>query len=120
MDASAVKLIFTNKEDCDFSGTFTENRSDSIKTVMSVKMAGENGKKQIIRADSAFTGTVEVESGTLIIHSTAALGKLTMTGGGFGGIEGGVTVSGAEWFGGDIVFHNTETYFGGARRQDYH
>ena len=113
LDASTVKLIFTNKEDCDFSGTFTENRSDSIKTVMSVKMAGENGKRQIIRADSAFTGTVEVESGVLIIHSTAALGKLTMTGGGFGGIEGGVTVSGAEWFGGDIVFHNTETFFGG-------
>ena len=112
-DASTVKLIFTNKEDCDFSGTFTENRSDSIKTVMSVKMAGENGKRQIIRADSAFTGTVEVESGTLIIHSSTALGKLTMTGGGFGGIEGGVTVSGAEWFGGDIVFHNTETFFGG-------
>ena len=112
LDASTVKLIFINKEDCDFSGTFTENRSDSIKTVMSVKMAGENGKRQIIRADSAFTGTVEVESGTLIIHSTAALGKLTMTGGGFGGIEGGVAVSGAEWFGGDIVFHNTETFFG--------
>ena len=113
LDASTVKLIFTNKEDCDFSGTFTENRSDTIKTVMSVKMAGENGKKQIIRADSAFTGTVEVESGTLIIHSTSALGKLTMTGGGFGGIEGGVTVSGAEWSGGDIVFHNTETFLGG-------
>ncbi|OLA83311.1 MAG: hypothetical protein BHW65_09310 [Verrucomicrobia bacterium CAG:312_58_20] len=113
LDASTVKLIFTNKDDCDFSGTFTENRSDSIKTVMSVKMAGENGKRQIIRADSAFTGTVEVESGVLIIHSTAALGKLTMTGGGFGGIESGVSVSGAEWFGGDIVFHNTETYFGG-------
>ena len=113
VDASTVKLIFTNKEDCDFSGTFTENRSDTIKTVMSVKMAGENGKKQIIRADSAFTGTVEVESGTLIIHSTSALGKLTMTGGGFGGIEGGVTVSGAEWSGGDIVFHNTETFLGG-------
>ena len=113
LDASTVKLIFTNKEDCDFSGTFTENRSDSIKTVMSVKMAGENGKKQIIRADSAFTGTVEVESGTLIMHSTSALGKLTMTGGGFGGIEGGVVVSGAEWLGGDIVFHNTETFFGG-------
>ena len=113
LDASTVKLIFTNKEDCDFSGTFTENRSSTIKTVMSVKMAGENGKKQIIRADSAFTGTVEVESGTLIMHSTTALGKLTMTGGGFGGIEGGVVVSGAEWLGGDIVFHNTETFFGG-------
>ena len=113
LDASTVKLIFTNKEDCDFSGTFTENRSSTIKTVMSVKMAGENGKKQIIRADSAFTGTVEVESGTLIMHSTSALGKLTMTGGGFGGIEGGVVVSGAEWLGGDIVFHNTETFFGG-------
>ena len=112
LDASAVKLIFTNKEDCDFSGTFTEKPSSDVTTVMSVKMAGENGKRQIIRADSAFTGTVEVESGTLIIHSTAALGKLTMTGGGFGGIEGGVTVSGAEWFGGDIVFHNTETFFG--------
>ena len=113
IDPSTVKLIFTNKEDCDFSGTFTENRSSTIKTVMSVKMAGENGKKQIIRADSAFTGTVEVESGTLIMHSTSALGKLTMTGGGFGGIEGGVIVSGAEWLGGDIVFHNTETFFGG-------
>ena len=113
IDPSTVKLIFTNKEDCDFSGTFTENRSSTIKTVMSVKMAGENGKKQIIRADSAFTGTVEVESGTLIMHSTTALGKLTMTGGGFGGIEGGVAVSGAEWLGGDIVFHNTETFFGG-------
>ena len=77
LDASTVKLIFTNKEDCDF------------------------------------TGTVEVESGTLIMHSTTALGKLTMTGGGFGGIEGGVVVSGAEWLGGDIVFHNTETFFGG-------
>ena len=113
LDASTVKLIFTNKEDCDFSGAFTENRSDAIKTVMSVKMAGENGKRQIIRADSAFTGAVEVESGTLIIRSTNPLGKLTMTGGGFGGIEGGVTVSGAEWFGGDIVFHNAETFFGG-------
>ena len=113
LDASTVKLIFTNKEDCDFSGTFTEKPSSDVTTVMSVKMAGENGKKQIIRADSAFTGTVEVESGTLIIHSTAVLGKLTMTGGGFGGIEGGVSVSGAEWFGGDIVFHNTETFFGG-------
>ena len=113
MESSTVKLIFTNEVDCEFSGEFNEKPADDVTTVMSVKMAGENGKKQIIRADSAFTGTVEVESGTLIIHSTAALGKLTMTGGGFGGIEGGVTVSEAEWFGGDIVFHNTETYFGG-------
>ena len=36
-----------------------------------------------------------------------------MTGGAFGGIDGGVRVSGAEWFGGDIVFHNAETFFGG-------
>ena len=113
LESSTVKLIFTNEVDCDFSGTFTEKPSSDVTTVMSVKMAGKNGKKQIIRADAQFTGTVEVESGTLIMKSSTALGKLTMTGGGFGGTEGGVTVSGAEWFGGDIVFHNAETFFGG-------
>lgn len=61
------------------------------------------------RADSKFTGTVEVESGTLIIKSTNALGKLTMTGGAFGGIDGGVIVSGAEWFAGDFIFYNKDT-----------
>ena len=113
LDASAVKLIFTNKEDCDFSGTFTENRSDSIKTVMSVKMAGENGKKQIIHADAQFSGTVEVESGTLIMKSSTALGKLTMRGGAFGGIDGGVKVSGADWYGGDIILYSADTLNGG-------
>ena len=114
VDPSTVKIIFTNKTDCEFTGVFTENRSDTIKTVMSVKMAGQNGAKQIIRADAEFTGTVEVESGTLIMHSTAALGKLTMTGGAFGGIDGGVKVSEAEWLGGDIVFHNAEAFMGGS------
>lgn len=120
MDPSTVKIIFTNKTDCEFTGRFTENKFDGndkkeeLNTVMSVKMAGQNGAKQIIRADAEFTGTVEVESGTLIMHSTAALGKLTMTGGGFGGIDGGVKVSEAEWLGGDIVFHNAEAFMGGS------
>ena len=52
---------------------------------------------------------MEVESGTLIIKSTNALGKLTMTGGAFGGIDGGVIVSGAEWFAGDLIFYDKET-----------
>ena len=77
-------------------------------TVMSVKMAGVDGKKQIIHADAQFSGTVEVESGTLIMKSTTALGKLTMTGGAFGGIDGGVTVSGADWYGGDIIFYGAD------------
>ena len=111
LESSKVKLIFANRENCDFSGSFTQNSSTN--TVMSLKMAGENGKRQIIRADATFTGTVEVESGTLIIHSAQALGKLTMTGGGFGAIEGGVKVSEAEWIGGDIVFYNTEAFSGG-------
>lgn len=120
MDPSTVKIIFTNKTDCEFTGRFTENKFDGndkkeeLNTVMSVKMAGQNGAKQIIRADAEFTGTVEVESGTLIMHSTAALGKLTMTGGAFGGIDGGVKVSEAEWLGGDIVFHNAEAFMGGS------
>ena len=108
LEASTLKLIFTNQTDCEFTGEFDDGHSDTIKTIMSVKMAGADGKKQIIRADSKFTGTVEVESGTLIIKSTNALGKLTMTGGAFGGIDGGVIVSGAEWFAGDFIFYNKD------------
>ena len=109
LEASTLKLIFTNQTDCEFTGEFNDGQSDTVKTIMSVKMAGADGKKQIIRADSKFTGTVEVESGTLIIKSTQSLGKLTMTGGAFGGIDGGVSVSGAEWFAGDLIFYNKET-----------
>lgn len=109
LEASTLKLIFTNQTDCEFSGEFTDGQSDTVKTIMSVKMAGADGKKQIIHADSKFTGTVEVESGTLIIKSTNALGKLTMTGGAFGGIDGGVIVSGAEWIAGDFIFYNKDT-----------
>ncbi|HIV05060.1 MAG TPA: PEP-CTERM sorting domain-containing protein [Candidatus Merdousia gallistercoris] len=109
LEASTLKLIFTNQTDCEFTGEFNDGQSDTVKTIMSVKMAGADGKKQIIRADSKFTGTVEVESGTLIIKSTNALGKLTMTGGAFGGIDGGVIVSGAEWFAGDFIFYNKDT-----------
>lgn len=109
LEASTLKLIFTNQTDCEFSGEFTDGQSDTVKTIMSVKMAGADGKKQIIHADSKFTGTVEVESGTLIIKSTNALGKLTMTGGAFGGIDGGVIVSGAEWLAGDFIFYNKDT-----------
>ena len=109
LEASTLKLIFTNQTDCEFTGEFDDGHSDTIKTIMSVKMAGADGKKQIIRADSKFTGTVEVESGTLIIKSTNALGKLTMTGGAFGGIDGGVIVSGAEWSAGDFIFYNKDT-----------
>lgn len=113
LDASTVKLIFTNKTDCEFKGEFTENRTDSIKTIMSVKMAGLDGKKQIINADSKFTGTVEVESGTLIIGSTSSLGKLTMTGGEFGSISGGVIVSEAEWQEGDFIYYNKDALSSG-------
>ena len=113
LEASTVKLIFANETDCEFTGVFTENRSDTIKTVMSVKMAGKNGAKQIIRADAKFTGTVEVESGTLIMNSTTALGKLTMTGGAFGGIDGGIIVSSAEWRGGDFIFYSADAMNGG-------
>lgn len=74
---------------------------------------GIDGKKQIIHADAQFSGTVEVESGTLIMKSSTALGKLTMTGGAFGGIDGGVTVSGADWYGGDIILYGTDTLNGG-------
>ena len=109
LEASTLKLIFTNQTDCEFTGEFNDGQSDTVKTIMSVKMAGADGKKQIIRADSKFTGTVEVESGTLIIKSTQSLGKLTMTGGAFGCIDGGVSVSGAEWFAGDLIFYNKET-----------
>lgn len=109
LEASTLKLIFTNQTDCEFTGEFNDGQSDTVKTIMSVKMAGADGKKQIIRADSKFTGTVEVESGTLIIKSTQTLGKLTMTGGAFGGIGGGVSVSGAEWFAGDLIFYDKET-----------
>lgn len=45
-------------------------------TVMSVKMAGVDGKKQIIHADAQFSGTVEVESGALIMKSTTASASL--------------------------------------------
>ncbi len=109
LEASTLKLIFTNQTDCEFTGDFNDGQSDTVKTIMSVKMAGADGKKQIIHADSKFTGTVEVESGTLIIKSTNALGKLTMTGGAFGGIDGGVIVSGAEWLAGDFIFYNKDT-----------
>lgn len=114
LESSTLKLIFTNQTDCEFSGEFNDGQSDTVKTIMSVKMAGADGKKQIIRADSKFTGTVEVESGTLIIKSTQTLGKLTMTGGAFGGIEGGVSVSGAEWFAGDFIFYNDDALNSGA------
>ena len=113
LEASTVKLIFANETDCEFTGGFTENRSDTIKTVMSVKMAGRDGVKQIIHADAKFTGTVEVESGTLIMNSTTALGKLTMTGGAFGGIDGGIIVSSAEWRGGDFIFYSADAMNGG-------
>ena len=119
IDPSTVKIIFTNKTDCEFTGNFTENKFNSngnkeeLNTVMSVKMAGQNGAKQIIRADADFTGTVEVESGTLIMHSTTALGKLTMTGGAFGGIDGGIIVSSAEWRAGDFIFCNADSLNGG-------
>lgn len=109
LEASTLKLIFTNQTDCEFTGEFNDGQSDTVKTIMSVKMAGADGKKQIIHADSKFTGTVEVESGTLIIKSTNALGKLTMTGGAFGGIDGGVAVSGAEWIAGDFIFYDNNT-----------
>lgn len=108
MESSTVKLIFTNEVDCEFSGEFSEKPADDVTTVMSVKMAGIDGKKQIIHADAQFTGTVEVESGALIMKSTTALGKLTMTGGAFGGIDGGVTVSGADWYGGDIILYGND------------
>ena len=114
LEASTLKLIFTNQTDCEFTGEFNDGQSDTVKTIMSVKMAGADGKKQIIRADSKFTGTVEVESGTLIIKSTQTLGKLTMTGGAFGGIDGGVSVSGAEWFAGDLIFYNKDALNSGA------
>lgn len=114
LEASTLKLIFTNQTDCEFTGEFNDGQSDTVKTIMSVKMAGADGKKQIIRADSKFTGTVEVESGTLIIKSTQTLGKLTMTGGAFGGIDGGVSVSGAEWFAGDFIFYNDDALNSGA------
>lgn len=108
MESSTVKLIFTNEVDCEFSGEFSEKPADDVTTVMSVKMAGVDGKKQIIHADAQFSGTVEVESGALIMKSTTALGKLTMTGGAFGGIDGGVTVSGADWYGGDIILYGND------------
>ena len=104
LESSTVKLIFTNEVDCEFS----EKPADDVTTVMSVKMAGVDGKKQIIHADAQFSGTVEVESGALIMKSTTALGKLTMTGGAFGGIDGGVTVSGADWYGGDIILYGAD------------
>lgn len=47
------------------------------------------------------------------MKSSTALGKLTMTGGAFGGIDGGVTVSGADWYGGDIILYGTDTLNGG-------
>lgn len=108
LESSTVKLIFTNEVDCEFSGEFSEKPDDDVTTVMSVKMAGVDGKKQIIHADAQFSGTVEVESGALIMKSTTALGKLTMTGGAFGGIDGGVTVSGADWYGGDIILYGAD------------
>ena len=108
MESSTVKLIFTNEVDCEFSGEFSEKPADDVTTVMSVKMAGIDGKKQIIHADAQFSGTVEVESGTLIMKSSTALGKLTMTGGAFGGIDGGVKVSGADWYGGDIILYGND------------
>lgn len=108
LESSTVKLIFTNEVDCEFSGEFSEKPADDVTTVMSVKMAGVDGKKQIIHADAQFSGTVEVESGALIMKSTTALGKLTMTGGVFGGIDGGVTVSGADWYGGDIILYGAD------------
>lgn len=114
LKASKVKLIFTNTEDYTFDGSFTQNSEESgILTVMSIKMAGTNGKKQIIKADSKLTGTLEVESGTLLMKSTAATGKLTMTGGAFGGINGGVRVSAADWTAGDIMFYSAEALNGG-------
>lgn len=108
LESSTVKLIFTNEVDCEFSGEFSEKPADDVTTVMSVKMAGVDGKKQIIHADAQFSGTVEVKSGALIMKSTTALGKLTMTGGAFGGIDGGVTVSGADWYGGDIILYGAD------------
>ena len=108
LESSTEKLIFTNEVDCEFSGEFSEKPADDVTTVMSVKMAGVDGKKQIIHADAQFSGTVEVESGALIMKSTTALGKLTMTGGAFGGIDGGVTVSGADWYGGDIILYGAD------------
>ena len=48
LEASTLKLIFTNQTDCEFTGEFNDGQSDTVKTIMSVKMAGADGKKQII------------------------------------------------------------------------
>ncbi len=69
-------MIFTNEVDCEFSGEFSEKSADDVTTVMSVKMAGVDGKKQIIHADAQFSGTVEVESGALIMKSATASASL--------------------------------------------
>ena len=47
------------------------------------------------------------------MNSTTALGKLTMTGGAFGGIDGGIIVSSAEWRGGDFIFYSADAMNGG-------
>lgn len=54
LEASTLKLIFTNQTDCEFTGEFNDGQSDTVKTIMSVKMAGADGKKQIIRADDTY------------------------------------------------------------------
>lgn len=46
LDTSTLKLIFTNQTDCEFSGEFTDGQSDTVKTIMSVKMAGADGKNK--------------------------------------------------------------------------
>lgn len=45
LEASTLKLIFTNQTDCEFIGEFNDGQSDTVKTIMSVKMAGADGKK---------------------------------------------------------------------------
>ena len=106
-------LVLKNAADAEFAGMVTnpvtagDSDGSAITTTVNVVMNGS--AKQVLSGDNAFSGYIQVENGTLILHtaSGASHGKLTMNGGKIGAITN-ITVSSAEWNGGGISFNNSD------------
>ena len=106
-------LVLKNAADAEFAGMVTnpvtagDNDGSAITTCVNIVMDGS--AKQVLSGDNAFSGYIQVENGTLILHTAYGVshGKLTMNGGKIGAITN-ITVSSAEWNGGGISFNNSD------------
>ncbi len=105
-------LVLKNAADAEFAGMVTnpvtagDSDGSAITTCVNIVMDGS--AKQVLSGDNAFSGYIQVENGTLILHTAYGVshGKLTMNGGKIGAITN-ITVSSAEWNGGGISFINS-------------